>query len=81
MPAYFFNNKFKFHLNECRVILLVNPLRIKHTQSSRYLNYTQITRTNSTSPMKLNPFFVTGFIDGEGSFMISIIRHLEYKGG
>ena len=37
-------------------------------------------RHYSTSK-KLNPFFVTGFVDAEGSFMISVSRHSTYKGG
>lgn len=37
-------------------------------------------RHYSTSK-KLNPFFVTGFVDAEGSFMISVIRYSTYKGG
>ena len=81
MQNYFFNNKFKYNLDRGRVILSLIPLRIKHSQASRKLNYIKIIRTNTTSQMKLNPFFVTGFIDGEGSFMISIFRLVEYKGG
>ena len=41
---------------------------------------TRSMRHYSTSK-KLNPFFVTGFVDAEGSFMVSVIRHLTYKGG
>lgn len=31
--------------------------------------------------LKLDPWFVTGFTDGEGSFMLSIIKDSKYKLG
>lgn len=31
--------------------------------------------------MKLNPHYVTGFVDAEGSFTISINQSLKYKAG
>jgi len=31
--------------------------------------------------LKLDPHWVTGFIDGEGSFIVSIEKSLDYKTG
>jgi len=31
--------------------------------------------------MQLNPYWVTGFIDGEGSFIIIIRKYPKYKTG
>ena len=36
---------------------------------------------NKTSISKLNPWFITGLIDGEGSFYTTIFRNNEYKIG
>ena len=39
----------------------------------------------SSSSMKcsqnMNPLFITGFVDGEGCFSISVIKDEEYKNG
>lgn len=35
----------------------------------------------SNHPSLLNPFFVTGFTDAEGSFILSINRSSRYKSG
>jgi intein-encoded DNA endonuclease-like protein len=34
-----------------------------------------------TSGGKMNPWFITGFADGEGCFLISISRNKELKTG
>jgi len=31
--------------------------------------------------IKLNPYFITGFVDGEGSFIISIQKNSNYRIG
>ena len=33
---------------------------------------------NSTATQKINPKFITGFIDGEGSFSISLLKYKKY---
>jgi hypothetical protein len=30
---------------------------------------------------KLNPYFVGGFTDAEGSFIVSIFKNIKYKSG
>jgi hypothetical protein len=37
--------------------------------------------SSTTDSCKLNPYFVTGFIDGEGCFTVSIIKRPERKLG
>ena len=36
---------------------------------------------NSTATQKIHPGFITGFIDGEGSFSISLLKDKKYKCG
>ena len=49
------------------------PLKIL----SKQLNIKQFSTLNTKA--KLNPWFVTGLIDGEGTFSISIMKDKEYK--
>ena len=44
-------------------------------------NFINLKRNFSTLESKLNPFYVTGFVDGEGSFILTIIRDNKYKSG
>ena len=37
--------------------------------------------TSQIGNMKLNPYFVSGFIDGEGSFSVTFIKDKVYKKG
>lgn len=55
-------------------VVLQGRLRVPRRARSINIRY------YSTS-MKLNPFFVTGFIDAEGSFMVSVIRDSAHKVG
>ena len=38
-------------------------------------------RNLSTLESKLNPSYISGFVDGEGSFMLTIIKDNKYKLG
>jgi hypothetical protein len=40
-----------------------------------------LTRNFSTLESKLDPSYVTGFTDGEGSFILTIIKDNKYKSG
>ena len=44
-------------------------------------NFINLKRNFCTLESKLNPFYVTGFVDGEGSFILTIIRDNKYKSG
>ena len=44
-------------------------------------NFINLKRNFSTLESKLNPFYVTGFVDGEGSFILTIIKDNKYKSG
>nr|YP_010164145.1 LAGLIDADG endonuclease [Metarhizium album]QRK27502.1 LAGLIDADG endonuclease [Metarhizium album] len=44
-------------------------------------NFINLNRNFCTLESKLNPFYVTGFVDGEGSFILTIIRNNKYKSG
>nr|QIJ45925.1 hypothetical protein [Calonectria ilicicola]QIJ45966.1 hypothetical protein [Calonectria ilicicola] len=44
-------------------------------------NFINFKRNFCTLESKLNPFYVTGFVDGEGSFILTIIRDNKYKSG
>ena len=48
---------------------------------SNFINLCAGTRNFCTLESKLNPFYVTGFVDGEGSFILTIIRDNKYKSG
>lgn len=44
-------------------------------------NPINLTRNYSNLESKLNPWFITGFTDGEGSFILTIIKDNKYKLG
>lgn len=44
-------------------------------------NFINFKRNFCTLESKLNPFYVTGFVDGEGSFILTIIKDNKYKSG
>jgi hypothetical protein len=44
-------------------------------------NPINLTRNSSNLESKLNPWYVTGFTDGEGSFILTIIKDNKYKLG
>ena len=49
---------------------------------SNFINLRRRSRRNfCTLESKLNPFYVTGFVDGEGSFILTIIKDNKYKSG
>jgi len=47
---------------------------------NRYYS-TSITSTDTSQESKLDPNFVSGFIDGEGSFSVTFIKDKSYKSG
>ena len=55
------------------------PVRILSNQMNITRNYS--TLSAEPANLKLDPWFVTGFTDGEGSFMLSIIKDSKYKLG
>ena len=44
-------------------------------------NFINFKRNFCTLESKLNPFYVTGFVDGEGCFILTIIKDNKYKSG
>ena len=52
------------------------PVRILSNQINIIRYY-----SNDQSNLVLNPWFITGFADGEGSFMLTIIKDKKYKLG
>jgi hypothetical protein len=52
------------------------PVRIPSNQINNIRYY-----SNDQSNLVLNPWFITGFADGEGSFMLTIIKDKKYKLG
>ena len=42
-------------------------------------NFINFKRNFCTLESKLNPFYVTGFVDGEGSFILTIIKDNKYN--
>jgi hypothetical protein len=48
---------------------------------SKQLKLNKFSFSSINSPPKLNPWFITGLIDGEGSFYTTIFRNSEYKLG
>ena len=52
----------------------------------RYYSYinkqpTKVLMKNNEQPTIIDPWFVTGFADGEGSFSVSIYKNAEFKVG
>lgn len=63
--------------------LVIKPRNIKKSGTTLYLptsRYIQSTVVPS-NPSRLDPFFVTGFTDAEGSFTLSINKSTKYKVG
>ena len=55
-------------------------LRIPSNQINKSRKYTSIA-TNQSLHSVLNPWFITGFVDAEGSFLIIISKDKKYKTG
>ena len=63
--------------------LVIEPRNIKKSGRTQYhptRRYLQSTVVPS-HPSRLDPFFVTGFTDAEGSFILSINKSTRYKVG
>ena len=52
-----------------------------HKIHSNPINFTALAINYSKLDYKLNPWFITGFTDGEGSFILTIIKDNKYKLG
>ncbi len=53
-----------------------------HTYTpQRNIQQQQQRRYSTSRKVKLNPSFVSGLTDGDGSFIISVFRHKDYKTG
>jgi len=63
----------------CTLMGCENSYQLKILSKQLNLNKKYLSSINSLP--KLNPWFITGLIDGEGSFYTSIFRNNEYKLG
>ena len=79
--------KIPFHPNNCKVVSgLLSPRAFIHTTKSIGDNLTLSKQVNNifgekNSNIKLNPLFVTGFVDAEGCFAIGLFLSSNYKMG
>ena len=79
--------KIPFHPNNCKVVSgLLSPRAFIHTIKSIGDNLTLSKQVNNifgekNSNIKLNPLFVTGFVDAEGCFAIGLFLSSNYKMG
>ena len=57
-------------------------IKILSKSLNRYYS-TSVTQTDTSQnyELKLDPDFVSGFIDGEGSFSVTFIKDKSYKSG
>jgi hypothetical protein len=71
------NNLFSFFVNINFLILsgLINSFKL-NTNYKRVSHLHQDAKKNS-----LNPYYITGFVDGEGCFLINIYPKSNYKAG
>lgn len=57
----------------------------KHIMQTRLIttgnNLSASSKVLSNSNFEINPWFITGFIDGEGCFYISVVKNKAYKTG
>ena len=79
--------KIPFHPNNCKVVSgLLSAKAFIHTIKSIGDNLTLSKQVNNifgekNSNIKLNPLFVTGFVDAEGCFAIGLFLSSNYKMG
>lgn len=69
-------NKEKYSMLRCTLVGFERSYQAKIP--SNPINFK---RNLSTLESKLNPWYVSGFVDGEGSFMLTIIKDNKYKSG
>lgn len=69
----YINNKY-IPMLKCTLVGFERSYLVKIPSKFIHLNF-------STLESKLDPFYVTGFTDGEGSFMLTILRDKKYKTG
>jgi len=69
-------NKEKYSMLRCTLVGFERSYQAKIPSNS--INFK---RNLSTLKSKLNPSYVSGFVDGEGSFMLTIIKDNKYKLG
>jgi hypothetical protein len=78
--------KIPFHPNNCKVVSgLLSAKAFIHTTKSMGNNLTLSKQVNNTfgeqNSIKLNPLFITGFVDAEGCFAIGLFVSSNYKMG
>jgi hypothetical protein len=79
--------KIPFHPNNCKIVSgLLSSRAFIHTTKSIGDNLTLSKQVNNifgekNSNIKLNPWFVTGFVDAEGCFAIGLFVSSNYKMG
>lgn len=79
--------KIPFHLNNCKVVSgLLSPRAFIHTTKAIGDNLTLNKQINNifgeqNSNIKLNPLFLTGFVDAEERFAIGLFVSSSYKMG
>ena len=69
-------NSTSFPYLRCTLVGFERNYRVKI-----HSNPVNLTRNYSKLDSKLNPWFITGFTDGEGSFILTIIKDNKYKLG
>lgn len=62
-------------ISYCSLILLTNKRSFVSENKYKY------STLKSLQPVNINPWFVTGFLDGEGCFMIYIRKNSKYSTG
>jgi NADH:ubiquinone oxidoreductase subunit K len=74
---YINNNNTK--INNCNIYKYYNSLKLNKVSYNtlKIRNYSTTNLTNKT----INPWFITGLIDAEGCFNVSVLKNLKYKTG
>ena len=85
---YFFSFTFYNYIISSYIILHILKLytsrvRIQPNNSRQVTCYKPSSRSlsNSTNNYSISPYFITGFVDAEGSFMLKINKSDKYKAG
>jgi hypothetical protein len=74
-------SSFKLNTNYKRVLHQDARLRLKKIKNKIFYFFTQTPASSGTKKNFLNPYYLTGFVDGEGCFLINIYPKSNYKAG